>query len=203
MKKLLLGAAVAITALSVQAAFAQSGFAFRGVRGEIQMGPAMFNSEHKHDTNVGFGGELGADFNVSDKIVVGAAGTYFLQEKNAENTRYVNGGGARVYHKSFNEYGGTIRVGYALTPNLMPYLLGGYVWNDQRKALINTRGTSPVNGAGTTAYYHRYTTDGWQAGAGVEYDLNKIFYLDGQLKYSQYYHTARSRAMVGLGVRFN
>ena len=199
MKQLFCGAAVAVIALAASAASAQSGIGFRGIRGEIQMGPAMFHSEGTHDTNVGFGGELGADFNVSDKIVVGAAGTYFLTEQNAENTKYVTGG--RVYHKSFSEYGGTVRVGYLLTPNIMPYLVGGYVWNDQRRALIRTTGTG-VNGAGSTAYYRTYTTNGWQGGAGVEYDLNKMFYLDGQIKYSQYYHTARSRATVGIGIRF-
>ena len=200
MKRLMYGAAFAVTALSAQAALAQSDFAFRGVRGELQMGPAMFHSEGTHNTNVGFGGELGADFNVGDKIVVGAAGTYFLTEQNAENTKYVTGG--RVYHKSFSEYGGTIRAGYVVVPNLLLYGTAGYVWNDQRRALIRTTGTSTTTGTGTTAYYKTYTTNGWQAGIGAEYDLNGTFYLDSQIKYSQYYHTARSRAMVGIGVRF-
>ena len=192
MIKVVFGVAAAVSALAGQAAFAQSDIAFRGVRGEIQMGPAMFNSEGRHDTEVGFGGELGADFTVGDKIVVGAAGTYFLTEKNAENGRTVTGG--TVYHKSFSEYGGTVRAGYLVTPDLLLYGTGGFVWNDQRRALI-----TPTGG---TAYYKTYTTNGWQAGVGAEYDLNKTFYLDGQLKYSQYYHTARSRAMVGIGVRF-
>lgn len=89
-----------------------------------------------------------------------------------------------------------MRVGVLVRPNILAYASGGYVNNEQRKRFSAPRGQ--------TSSYDHYRTEGYQVGGGVEYALTDRYYVNAAYKYSRYSdHTARQRAMMGFGVRFN
>ncbi|WP_442680977.1 outer membrane protein [Sphingomonas sp. ASY06-1R] len=191
--------AVAAACLVGSAAAAQdttstssNGTSFRGFRAEIQAGGDRFQSQGTHDHNVAFGGAIGYDGLIGDRIVVGPEFTYW-RGRGENNTPGVNGG--TVSHKSFNELGAGIRAGYLFNPKLLGYVTGGWVTDEQRKAFTGT--------ATETGFYDHFNTDGYQVGAGVEYSLTDRFYTGVGYKYSNYQdHTARQRLFLSAGVRF-
>ena len=186
-------------ALISQAAYAQetteTTTSFRGVRIEGNVGGDRFQSQGVHDDNFGYGGTIGFDGVIGGKIVVGPEGSYWRANNWAENCTPGVAGGS-ICHKSFEEWGAAVRVGYLVSPKLLVFGKGGYVHNDQRQ-----RFDAP---AGQTSFYDHFGIDGYQAGGGVEYSLpNLPVYVNAQYVYSQYSdHTSRQRLMAGIGFRF-
>jgi outer membrane immunogenic protein len=194
------GATLGVTgAASAQSFFGQN-TSFRGFRLEGNFGGDRFQSEGVHNDKFGFGGTIGFDGQIGDKIVIGPEGTYWQANNWNENvTGGVNGG--TVAHKSFEEYGAAVRAGYLFTPNLLVFGKAGWVTNDQRKSFA-----AP---AGQTGFYNHTGTDGYQLGGGVEYTLPSFgsmplpVYVSAQYVYSNYDdHTTRQRLMGGVGIRF-
>src|SRR4051812_25327906 len=160
-----------------------SGTSFRGFRAEVQAGGDRFQSQGTHDHNVAFGGAIGYDGLIGDRIVVGPEFTYW-RGRGENRTPGVNGG--TVSHKSFNEIGAAVRAGYLFTPKLLGYASGGWVTDEQRKAYTGT--------ATEAGFYDHTNTDGYQLGAGVEYSLTDRFYTGLGYRYSNYQdNTARQR----------
>lgn len=203
MRKITLAAA-ALAAVSSYAASAQDSTfgtetSFRGFRAEANAGWDRFQSQGTHDSKFGYGGTIGFDGMIGDKVVIGPEASYWRGSGFPENTTAgVNGG--TINHKSFEEWGGAIRAGYLVTPQLLAFAKGGYVVNEQRKAF-----NAP---AGQQSYYNHVNTTGYQAGGGVEYTLTDgtfpvPLYVNAQYVYSDYSdHTSRHRVMAGVGVRF-
>jgi outer membrane immunogenic protein len=116
-----------------------------------------------------------------------------------------------VCHKSFEEYGAAVRAGVLVTPALLVFGKGGYVNNEQRKRFDAPSGLYYVNGqivGPEQSYNNHVRTDGYQFGGGVEYSLGGTALplpvtVSAQYVYANYDdHTARQRAMLGIGVRF-
>lgn len=194
------GVALVVAGLTVSVAQAQDGDAstsgngtsFRGFRAEVQAGGDRFQSQGVHDHNVAFGGAVGFDGLIGDRIVVGPEFTYW-RGRGENRTPGVNGG--TVAHKSFNELGAGVRAGYLVNPRMLVYGSGGYVNDEQRKAFTGT--------TTETGFYNHVHTDGYQLGGGVEYGLTERFYTGLGYRYSNYQdHTARQRLFVSAGVRF-
>jgi outer membrane immunogenic protein len=192
-------AVLAAACLTGSAAYAQdttgssdNGTSFRGFRAEVQAGGDRFQSQGTHDHNIAFGGAIGYDGLIGDRIVVGPEFTYW-RGRGENKTPGVNGG--QVAHKSFNEIGAGVRAGYLVNPKLLAYASGGWVNDEQRKAFTGT---------GTEAGFYNHTnTDGYQLGGGVEYSLTDRFYTGLGYRYSNYQdHTARQRLFLSAGVRF-
>ncbi|WP_298689620.1 porin family protein [uncultured Sphingomonas sp.] len=203
---LAMAAATLATALVSQAASAQDSgpvsdvsTSFRGFRVEGDIGGDRFQSQGHHDNKFGYGATVGFDGQIGDKIVVGPEASYWRANNWSENCTAGNIGGS-ICHKSFEEYGAAVRAGYLVTPQLLVFAKGGYVSNEQRKAFA-----AP---AGETSFYNHGRTDGYQVGGGVEYSLTQVslplpVYVSAQYVYSNYDdHTARQRAMLGVGVHF-
>ncbi|WP_294330714.1 porin family protein [uncultured Sphingomonas sp.] len=196
-------AAIGFTATAAQAqdttTTSSNGTSFRGIRIEANAGGDRFQSQGVHNDKFGYGGTVGFDGQIGQRIVIGAEGSYWRANDWNENCSGVTGGGA-VCHKSFDEYGAAVRAGVLATPQLLIFAKGGYVNNEQRK-----RFDAP---AGQTSYYNHFNTDGYQVGGGVEYSLTgeqtrMPLYVNAQYVYSQYSdHTARQRVMAGVGLRF-
>ena len=192
-------ATMAAACLVGSAAYAQdttntsgNGTSFRGFRAELQAGGDRFQSQGTHDHNVAFGGAIGYDGLIGERIVVGPEFTYW-RGRGENNTPGVNGG--TVSHKSFNELGAAVRAGYLFTPKLLGYASGGWVTDEQRKAFTGT--------ATEAGFYDHVNTDGYQLGAGVEYSLTDRFYTGVGYRYSNYQdNTTRQRLFVSAGVRF-
>ncbi|MHA6719208.1 outer membrane protein [Sphingomonas sp. RS6] len=192
--------AIAAAGLTATAAQAQdtgsNGTSFRGIRVEANAGGDRFQSQGNHDDNFGYGGTIGFDGKLGDRIVIGAEGSYWRANDWAENCSAASGG--TVCHKSFEEWGAAVRAGVLVTPRTLVFAKGGYVTNEQRKWL-----STPTGG-----YYDHFNTDGYQVGGGVEYSITDEasrmpVYANVQYVYSQYNdHTARQRVMAGVGVRF-
>ena len=169
-----------------------NGTSFRGFRAEAQAGGDRFQALGRHNDKVGYGGAAGFDGQIGDKIVIGPEFSYW----HGDSQNCAGGvAGGTVCTKSFQEYGGAIRAGYLVTPQVLVYAKGGYVNNEQRKFFTGT--------ATEAGFYNHYHTDGYQVGGGVEYSLNNHFYVNAEYKLSDYDdHTLRQRALLGAGVRF-
>ncbi|PTQ10128.1 hypothetical protein CLG96_13445 [Sphingomonas oleivorans] len=195
MHKTFIVAAIAAVSSFSAPALAQDQFStsFRGLRGEAQVGLDRFHSEGDHDHSLGYGGIIGWDGLVGDRVVIGAEGS-FWRGTGQNFTPGVLGG--TVARKSFEEYGVAARAGYVLTPQLMVYGKAGYVTNEQRKRFSG-------DPAGGQPFYDHYNTTGYQVGGGAEYSLNDLFYLSAEYKYSNYgSNSARQKVSLGAGVRF-
>ncbi|UYY77003.1 outer membrane protein [Sphingomonas sp. R1] len=199
---LLAVAAIGFTATAAQAqesTTSSNGTSFRGIRIEANAGGDRFQSQGNHNDKFGYGGTIGFDGQIGERIVIGAEGSYWRANDWSENCTRGTVGGS-VCHKSFDEYGAAVRAGVLATPQLLIFAKGGYVTNEQRK-----RFDAP---AGQTSYYNHFNTDGYQVGGGVEYSLTgeqtrMPLYVNAQYVYSQYNdHTARQRVMAGVGLRF-
>ena len=191
-------AAAAVAAIA-QGASAQEATSFRGFRLEGNVGGDRFQSQGNHNDKLGYGGTVGFDGMVGDKIVIGPEASFWRANKWSENCSAGVIGGS-VCDKSFAEYGGALRVGYLVTPALLVFGKGGYVVNEQRN-----RFDAPP---GEASYYNHGRTDGYQVGGGAEYTLTGVslplpVYVNAQYVYSNYDdHTARQRVMAGVGIRF-
>jgi outer membrane immunogenic protein len=193
--------AIAATGLTATAAQAQdtgsNGTSFRGIRLEANAGGDRFQSQGNHDDNFGYGGTVGFDGQIGERIVIGAEGSYWRANDWAENCSAAGTG--TVCHKSFEEWGAAVRAGVLVTPQTLVFAKGGYVTNEQRKRL------DLPDGGG---YYDHVNTVGYQVGGGVEYTLTGAesrmpVYANIQYVYSQYNdHTARQRVLAGVGIRF-
>lgn len=193
---LTLGFAAAVA----QPALAQdkSPTSFRGFRLEGNVGGDRFQSQGVHRDKFGYGGTIGFDGVINDKIVIGPEASFWRANNWTENCTAATGG--TVCHKSFEEFGVGVRAGVLLTPQFLVFGKGGYVVNDQRKNL-----TSPT---GQQVFYNHGNTTGYQLGGGVEYTLSNSdaklpVYIGAQYVYSQYSdHTSRQRVMGTIGIRF-
>jgi outer membrane immunogenic protein len=193
-----------VAMLVPQAASAQITTSFRGFRLEGNVGGDRFKAEGDKNTKLGYGGTVGFDGVIADKIVVGVEGSYWRPNNGTEACTGFNGGA--LCQQSSHELGAAVRIGYLITPKLMVFGKGGYVNDTQRNSFLSTSGLYYVNGSivgpGTSAK-DRYSTDGYQAGGGVEYSLTSMFYVSEQYVYARYDdRTSRQRAMFGAGVRF-
>jgi len=201
-------AAIGLAAIAAQPAAAQdaqpaaaqdNSTSFRGIRIEGNVGGDRFQSQGVHNDKFGYGATIGFDGVIGGKIVVGPEGSYWRANDWTENCTPAGPGGD-VCHKSFEEWGAAVRVGYLVTPNVLVYGKGGYVNNEQRK-----RFDAP---AGQTGYYDHFRSDGYQLGGGLEYTLTSAdaklpVYVGAQYVYSQYSdHTSRQRVMGSIGFRF-
>ena len=199
---LLAVAAIGFTATAAQAqdttTTSSNGTSFRGIRIEANAGGDRFQSQGVHNDKFGYGGTIGFDGQIGERIVIGAEGSYWRANDWNENCSGASGG--TVCQKSFDEYGAAVRAGVLATPQLLIFAKGGYVNNEQRK-----RFDAP---AGQTGYYDHFRSDGYQLGGGLEYTLTSAdaklpVYVGAQYVYSQYSdHTSRQRLMGSIGFRF-
>lgn len=173
------------------------GTGFHGIRVEGNFGGDRFQSEGEHNDKLGYGGTVGFDGTIGERIVIGAEGSYWRANNWNQNCQVLADTNS-ICHKAFEEWGAAVRAGYLVTPDLLVFAKGGYVNSEQRRRIDGPTGTQLV--------YDHYNADGYQAGGGVEYTLTKgslPVYLNAQYVYSDYHgHTARQRVMGGIGIRF-
>lgn len=203
--RLLILAGILAAAVSQPALADDITTSFRGIRVEGDVGVDRFRSEGISRRKLGYGGTIGLDGMIGSRVVVGAEGSYWRPDSGSENCiRGVNGGA--VCSKSFKEYGTAVRVGYMVTPQILVFGKGGYVNDDSRTRFTPTTNLLYVNGVivgPERPYYRRFSTGGYQAGGGVEYDVTSMVYANLQFIYSRYDdHTSRQRGMLGVGFRF-
>ena len=178
-----------------------SGNSFRGFRLEGDVGGDQFQSEGVHRRKLGYGGTIGFDGQIGDRLVIGPEATYWRANNYTENFTSGTIGGS-VAHKSFDEYGVAVRAGLLLAPQLLVFGKGGFINNEQRKSF-----NAP---AGQQSYYNHFNTDGYQVGGGVELSMANRFqgplsglYLSAQYVYARYDdHTSRQKLFGGVGIRF-
>lgn len=178
-----------------------SGTTFRGFRIEGDVGGDQFRSEGVHRNKLGYGGTIGFDGQIGDRLVIGPEATYWRANDYSENVTAGRTGGT-IAHKSFDEYGVAVRAGVLVAPQLLVFGKAGYINNEQRK-----RFTAP---AGQTSFYDHFNTDGYQLGGGAELSMANRFqgplsglYLSAQYVYSRYNdHSSRQKLMGGVGIRF-
>ena len=166
---------------------------FRGIRIEAKAGIDRLQAHGRHDDRFAYGGAVGWDGIIGEKIVVGPEVTY-LDTNSKACASGVRGG--RVCTRTQREVGAAVRVGYLATPSVLIYGKGGYVNDSQYSTFTG----DPTGGTG---YNDRYRTDGYQFGAGIEYSLVRSFYVSAEYKYSNFHgHTSRQNISSGVGFRF-
>jgi outer membrane immunogenic protein len=200
MRKLFL-ATLALASLPSMASAQAATNSFRGFRVEGNVGWDKFQALGTHNNKLGYGGTVGWDGALNDKLIIGPEASYWRANNWSQGCGDGVAGGS-VCTKSFEEWGAAVRVGYMVTPNVLVFGKGGYVSNEQRK-----RFDAP---AGETSYYNHYRTDGYQAGGGVEFSMADRLsgplsglYMNAQYVYSNFAdHTSRQRVMGGVGIHF-
>lgn len=199
-------AAMLVAGIAAQPAFAQdatgtdlaaNGTSFRGIRIEGNAGGDRFYSEGEHNDKFGYGGTIGFDGTLGERIVIGAEGSYWRPGNGNENCTGLPDTNS-ICHKAFQELGAAFRVGYLVTPQLLVFGKGGYVNGEQRRRIDGPTGTQLV--------YDKYNADGYQLGGGAEFTLTQgraPVYVNAQYVYSNYNGaSSRSRLMGGVGIRF-
>jgi outer membrane immunogenic protein len=176
---------------------AANGTGFRGIRLEGNLGGDRFQSEGNHNNKFGYGGTVGFDGTLGERIVIGAEGSFWKPGKGNENTTAL-AGGRSIDHKAFEEWGAAVRAGVLVSPQFLVFGKAGYVNGEQRKRIESA--------AGNTLVYDHYRADGYQVGGGAEYTLTEgrlPVYVNAQYVYSNYHgDSGRQRVMGGIGVRF-
>jgi outer membrane immunogenic protein len=222
MKKLIMilasGSALAAAPAMAQGA-PNEGSTFTGPRVEVitgydinRAGSSIDNGvDDRNQSTKGVLYGIGAGYDVDlGPVVVGAEAE--LSDSTAK-TKFGNGdfAGFGLGHVKANRdiYVGA-RVGAKVSPNALIYAKGGYT-----NAKFDV-----LNNDGTTSYTQDIDADGWRAGAGVEYAVNKNTYAKLEYRYSNYskaevdlngtlpdsqrfsVDTDRHQIVAGVGVRF-
>ncbi|MCW1382906.1 outer membrane beta-barrel protein [Novosphingobium sp. KCTC 2891] len=135
------------------------------------------NADVKQSLNgVVFGGGIGFDVPLGDRLTIGAEG-----EATTSSARWDNNNGVpntfnlgRV--KAERDLYAGARLGYAMSPKTLLYVKGGYT---------NARFALEGSGGGLTSS-QRLDTDGWRAGAGIEQKLGNHGFGRLEYRYSNY-----------------
>lgn len=176
---------------------AANGTGFRGIRVEGNFGGDRFQSEGNHNDKFGYGGTVGFDGTLGERIVIGAEGSFWRPGNGNENTTGLADGNS-IDHKAFEEWGAAVRAGFLVSPQMLVFGKAGYVNGEQRRRIEGP--------TGATLVYDHYRADGYQVGGGVEYTLTQgraPVYLNAQYVYSNYHgDSSRQRVMGGVGIRF-
>lgn len=202
-----LAAVLVPAAASAQAdpAPAGNGTTFRGFRVEADAGADWFKSQGITNNRFGYGGTVGWDGTIGERIVIGPEATYWRPSRRSQNCTNPTSTSVRCDQEG-REFGAAVRAGYLVTPQLLVFGKGGYVNAEQSGTYSTTTGYYYLNGqlvGPGFSSYRRLHTDGYQVGGGVEYSLLRNVYVDAQYVYSRYDdHTRRQRVMGGVGVRF-
>jgi outer membrane immunogenic protein len=211
--------ATAALAAAATPAFAQdttTGSSFTGPRAEIFGGwdrvgarTTFFNldgstTKAKDHANGAIAGiAVGYDMPIGDRLIVGAFGSVALPTAKFCTTDGTAGSGCL---RAQREYEGGARVGMKVGPRMLVYAKGAYV---------NGRFESTLSDG--TAYIKNYTNrDGWRAGAGAEFALNRHAYVKAEYDYTRYNsfdsstlqgvdtraRFDRNQVLAGFGIRF-
>jgi outer membrane immunogenic protein len=172
MKKIVLAATMAFAATPAMANEDRAANAnFTGLRVGATAG--MDNVTGALDTNsVVYGADAGVDFGIGNRVVVGVEVT-----------------GTNVFEAS-RTIGAAGRLGYAVTPGVMPYVRAG--WANYRDV------TDRVLNGGDA-----FTVDGLTVGGGVELAVTRNLYSKVEYRYSDFSDGIGNHgALVGVGLRF-
>jgi outer membrane immunogenic protein len=186
MRKLVLAALVAGTAIAATPALAQStNPTFTGPRVEATLGydhvgagSSVSNNNGRDDQSIDgllFGGGIGYDIATSSNLVLGAEAE--LTGSTAKSNRSNLGtdfGFGRVKQGRDIYVGG--RVGYIVAPTTMIYAKGGYT-NSRLNVLAGTSNQSTDTD---------FNLNGWRIGAGVEHAVGPNSYAKIEYRYSNY-----------------
>ena len=153
---------------------------------------ARFNTSNCPSNSVFLGGgQLGYNWQIN-QIVIGLEGDYDGVNSKTKSRIYDYPGGAVVPAGTFSFYGkntpnglGTIRArfGYALD-NWLPYVTAGaaLAGGSTRSSATFT----PLNATAPTASFaggRTYSSNGWTAGAGVEYQIERAWSVKAEWLY--------------------
>jgi len=219
MKTILLASSVALAAFAAPA-FAQDGApapeisSFTGPRAEIFGGWDRVGARARYDDGAtritekghkdgAMGGALvGYDFPIGDRLVAGPFGS--IAFSTAKECFY--GVTTHACVRPGREIEGGARLGAKMGSSTLVYAKGAYV-NGQIRATV-------VDGFD---YYNAHANrDGWRAGAGVEYALNRHAYIKAEYDYTRFKSFGtddlgtpdtrlrfdRNQVLGGFGVRF-
>lgn len=209
--------AVASPALAQQTAAPADGPSFAGPRAEIFGGwdrvgtRTRFDdgttrvTDRSHRNGATAGALLGYDMPVGDRFVVGAFGSYAIST--AKDCHYgAPAGELNGCLKAGREIEGGARLGAKMGDKALVYAKGAYV-NGQLRGTFSD-GVDYVSG--------HANRDGWRAGAGVEYAVNRHAYVKAEYDYTRFNSFRadeigladtrerfdRNQVLAGAGIRF-
>ncbi len=133
------------------------------------------STSRTHKDGATAGALLGYDVPVGDRFTVGAFGSYAIST--AKDCSFSSGPGVPGgCLKAGRELEGGARVGAKMGGRALVYAKGAYV-NGQIRGTFSD-GVNYVSG--------HANRDGWRAGAGVEYALNKHAYVKAEYDYTRF-----------------
>lgn len=191
MRKLILSAALAASAIVAAPALAQSYDgppppadsykpAFQGPRVEATLGydhvgAGSSNASNQSIDGLLFGGGIGYDARIGNGLVLGVEGEATGSTAHADRQPYANDFGYGRVRPGRDLYVGG-RIGTLISPTTMIYAKGGYT-NAQLHVLAGNSNTSTDT---------NFTLDGYRVGAGVEHQMSANTFAKIEYRYSNY-----------------
>jgi outer membrane immunogenic protein len=174
---------------------------FAGFRLEGNIGWDKTQSLGRDNEKLGYGGSVGFDGNLTNRIVIGPEFTYWRPNRGQNSTVAPGVAGGTVVHEGREMLSGDIRIGYRVDSDLLIFGKGGYVSQSQRSYFY-----APV---GQVGYYTHGHPDGYQFGGGLQYAPHDRFsfapanmYVSAQYVYSKFDNRTKDQhAMAGIGIR--
>ncbi len=142
--------------------------------------PGSEDTSHFHG-----GGQLGYDFMMPSRIVVGVEAS--VSSGSSDTTTTSNAAGTNVSsHEGKTDAGGSVRgrLGYAFS-NLLLYGTGGWAWTTgsaTRTQVVGTTGLATPGTVESVSTHH----DGWTLGAGLAYEFMRNWNVFGEYRYARY-----------------
>jgi outer membrane immunogenic protein len=141
--------------------------------------------ESEDRSNFHGGGQLGYDYMMPSRIVVGIEAS--VSSGNTDTTTTSNAAGTNVAgHESKTDASGSVRgrLGYAFS-SLLLYGTGGWAWttgSSTRTQVLGTTGLATPGTAESVSTHH----DGWTLGAGLAYEFIRNWNVFGEYRYTSF-----------------
>ena len=186
MKKILAALAVGTIVPACPALAQDAQATFTGPRVEATVGwdksrsGSSVDNDTTRDTDqsingIVYGGGIGFDAALGNKVVVGAEGELTYSTADADNDGVPNSFNLGQVKAGRDIYVGA-RAGFIVGEKMLVYAKGGYT-----NARFNLVGTD-----GTVSLDQRLDTDGWRIGAGVETAITQNAFAKIEYRYSNY-----------------
>ncbi|WP_159978540.1 MULTISPECIES: outer membrane protein [unclassified Novosphingobium] len=190
-----------VTAAAAAALFAVPAAANAQAFVQAETGLDVVSADGDSKANIGYGGSVGYDMQLSGGMFVGVQATY----SDSETKSCARADGDKLCLEAGRDVAALVRVGTAVGPQGKLYLMGGYA---------NARAELSFSGNSLDAVGDAYgldignvkansDLDGFRLGAGYEHALNEKFFVKAEYRYSNYeMGVSRHNGVIALGAKF-
>lgn len=168
---------------------------------QAETGIDVVSAEGDSKANIGYGGSVGYDLQLSGGMFVGVQATY----SDSETKRCYRADSDKACLEAGRDVAALVRFGTQIDEQSKLYVMGGYA-NARAEVTfsgeaIDTIGDAyglNIGGVGGHA-----DLDGFRLGAGYQYDINEKFFVKAEYRYSNYEaDVSRHNGVIAIGAKF-